>query len=72
MIERKIGEVFELNGRKMKVVSQINDCAECDLYDKANYGDACCDFMDICHITGECMGQFRKDKTNVVFKEVKG
>lgn len=65
MIERKIGEVFELNGRKMKVVSQINDCAaECFLY-KTGCGCGC-------HITGECAGQLRKDKTDVVFQEVKG
>lgn len=70
MVERKIGEVFELNGHKMKVVSQINDCSECDLYDKATYGDSCCDFMDICSITGECMGFLRSDKTDVVFKYI--
>lgn len=71
MIERKIGEVFELNGRKMKVVSQINDCAaECFLY---KTGCGCgCDFVCFCHITGECVGQLRKDKTDVVFQEVKG
>lgn len=70
MIERKIGEVFELDGAEMVVVTQINDCSECDLYDKALYRDSCCDFMDMCSVTGECMGLFRNDKTDVVFKKV--
>lgn len=64
--ERKIGEVFELNGRKIKVVRQVNDCAECYFY---GTGHGCDCF---CHIAGECVGQYRKDKTDVVFQEVKG
>lgn len=60
-MERKIGEVFECQGRRMKVIEKkgIDDC------------DACCLFTDDCKnnrsFVGECEGKKRSDNKGVVF-----
>lgn len=60
---REIGEVFEHEGRKLRV-------------EKAKHGscDGCCLLNGNCYdkreITGECIDDFRDDETDVIFKEV--
>lgn len=60
-MERKLGEVFEYKGHKLKV-QEGEFCDECYFYEK------CYDATDI---AGDCNHQFRKDKTSVIFKEEK-
>lgn len=60
-MERKIGEVFELEGRKLKV-------------EKTEYGecDGCYFFEREClqEIHGECCDGVREDNTDVIFKDI--
>ena len=63
-MERKIGETFEFEGHKLKVV------------DKDGYGcDGCFLFNRECSLTrdvsGFCSGEYRTDKKRVIFVEAK-
>lgn len=60
--EREIGEVFEYEGKKLKVMKQVDGCTGC--YFKGS----------ICRnnrIIGECIYCRRSDKIGVIFVEVK-
>lgn len=62
-MERKIGEIFELNGKKYQVIEDYKldlDCKECGFKD-----EKCWLFN-----TGVCLGCLRKDKKDVCFKLV--
>ena len=60
-MERKIGEIFELNGKKYQVIENDKlDCKECGFKD-----EKCWLFN-----TGICLGRLRKDKKDVCFKLV--
>lgn len=64
-MERKIGEVFELDGVKLKVQrGDMYSCIGCYFNDLIS----CQDYI---LIRGYCVDDNRKDKTNVIFTEVK-
>lgn len=65
-MERKIGEVFEYEGEKLKVVDAETekDCRNCFFYN-----DCCCSKIE--RITGECIKSNRTDNKPVIFVEVK-
>lgn len=60
--EREIGEVFEYEGKKLKVMKQVDGCTGC--YFK---GSSCRNNR----IIGECIYCRRSDKIGVIFVEVK-
>ena len=62
-MERKIGEMFEFNGRKI-ITSKGVGCGNCCF--EPIIGGFCCK-----ETSGFCSRFFRKDKTDVIFKEVK-
>lgn len=64
-MERKIGEVFELDGVKLRVEKAESWCEGCYLFDI----DMKC--TDLRNIRGDCNVEHRIDKTDVVFTEVK-
>lgn len=58
---RKIGEVFEFAGRRLKVEkAQSGSCTGCFFL-----GKKCLE-----RVHGECCDDFREDNTDVIFKEV--
>ena len=60
-MERKIGEIFEFEGKKLKVEESKGICCyECYFYDK------------ICkeNETGVCSYDCRTDSKNVIFKDI--
>lgn len=60
---RKIGEVFELEGRKLKVEkAKPGSCDGCSLLN----GNC----FDKREVTGECVDEFRDDDTDVIFKDI--
>ena len=60
---REIGEVFELEGKKLKVEkAQPGSCTGCGLLNE--------NCFDKREVTGECVDEFRDDETDVIFKEV--
>ena len=62
-MERKIGEVFELAGRKLRVEkAKHGSCDGCSLLN----GNC----FDKREITGECVDEFRDDETDVIFKDI--
>ena len=63
-MERKIGEVFEIDGVKLQVEEGSIGCVGC-YFDKDK---ECFDHWDI---TGECHWSARENKKGVIFKEVK-
>ena len=60
-MERKIGEVFECDGKTVKIV-EGGVCTDCDLYDNGKF----CNKEQI----GFCSEVYRKDKKSVIFKEI--
>ena len=73
-MERKIGEVFDYKGKTLEVVKSPEDienwyCTDCyfriDCYFRPFIGCTC-----INAITGHCSSGVRKDRTNVIFKDV--
>lgn len=62
-MERKIGEVFELDGVKLRVEEGSSLCYGCCLFD--------IECINLRSIRGNCCGVDRTDKTDVVFTEVK-
>ena len=59
--ETAVGEIVEINGKKYRCVEkEKSDCPDCDLdEDFQNKG--------LCPYKGHCVGEFRKDKKDVVF-----
>ena len=60
--ERKIGEVFDYNGKKLRVEEFRSDCVGC-------FFDGQCS-KTIKETTGACGSSIRKDGKNVIFAEV--
>ena len=66
-MERPIGEIFYFDGVMLEVVeNEDNHCEDCYFYKWI-----ICRFDGIIDITGNCGPTYRKDKSNVIFKEVK-
>lgn len=61
-MERKIGETFEFEGKKIEVKAASNGCDGCFLKEK------CC--IDSADLVGTCGAGDRTDKKHVVFVEV--
>ena len=62
-MERKIGEVFELAGRKLEVEkAERGSCTGCGLLNE--------NCFDQREVTGECVDEFRDDETDVIFKDI--
>lgn len=66
-MERKIGEIFTLDGVNFEVVqAKDNDCTECYFFDERT----ACSFPWVRNAIGFCNPFFRKDMTYVIFKEI--
>lgn len=63
-MERKIGEIFEFQGKKYKVVEDNIDSCLCCVFFKNN---ECSTYRNI---VGSCAKSKRGDGTTVIFKEV--
>ena len=63
-MERKIGEVFEFEGKKLKVIKGNVRCKECFFYE---IPCPCGVFLDI---RGKCTTEGREDENNVYFVRV--
>lgn len=62
-MERRIGEIFEIEGRNLKVEkAQPGSCTGCYFLDKN-----CIKYRDT---TGECVDEFRDDDTDIIFKDI--
>ena len=63
-MERKIGETFQFQGHKLKVVEGGKyKCEECFFYNR--------DCSSMMHVHGFCSEDYRKDKRNIIFEEAK-
>ena len=62
-MERAIGEVFELDGVKLRVEKCSYSCDGCYLFDT--------ECSNLRSIRGECHEVYRIDNTDVIFTEVK-
>ena len=64
-MERKVDEIFYFNGVKLKVVDIKNKfyCDECYFY---HFGFC----VKNKGMIGSCIYNYRKDKTNVIFKRI--
>ena len=66
-MERPIGEQFDYDEIKLKVIKRKKDsCKGCYFKNIIS-----CRFKKIVNITGFCGKTYRKDKTNIIFKKVK-
>lgn len=69
-MEREIGSIYEKEGKKIKVIEGKKDsCNGCMYKMKLKY-ISLCEGQDLL-IDGECMGEFRRDKRDTCFVEVK-
>ena len=64
-MERKIGEIFDYKGIKLKVVKDEGICFGCFFQDICETGKLHCRSL-----TGICWGPVRRDRTPVIFKDV--
>ena len=63
---RPIGEKFDYDGTTLEVVENKHpSCADCYFC-----SITCCRFDEIIDITGDCLFYKRKDRKDVIFKEV--
>ena len=67
-MERQIGEVFDYKGKTLEVVKSSEDienwyCTDC-------YFGPFISCTSVTAITGNCSSGLRKDRTNVIFREV--
>lgn len=63
-MERKVGEIFECDGKKLQVIEDtLNECKNCYFY-----GKECSNRKDE---RGECLIDKRMDGQNVIFKELR-
>lgn len=60
-MEKKQGERFVLNG-EIYICTEGSSCFDCDLL-----GNRCWRYIET---TGNCVGHYRKDNTDVIFKRV--
>ena len=67
-MERKIGEIFDYKGKALEVVKSPEDIE--DWYCTDCYFEPFLTCSGVNAITGHCSSGLRKDKTNVIFKEV--
>ena len=67
-MERKIGEIFNYKGKTLEVVKSSEDIE--DLYCTDCYFAPFLTCSCVTAITGHCSSGLRKDRTNVIFKEV--
>lgn len=64
-MERKIGETFEFEGKAYKTVqSPFDNCTNCAFVDRPCYS------YILNKIIGGCSKEVRKDKKNIIFKEI--
>lgn len=68
-MERKIGEVFELDGVKLRVEEAVDAGTPCDFCFLSNKWDWLCGIYDTKE--GSCCKEDRLDNTDVIFTEVK-
>lgn len=69
-MERKIGEVIEINGKKYKCVTE-GSCGECAFdFKEENAKYHFC--VEHAEIIGACSSRIRTDKTTVNFVEIGG
>ena len=70
-MERKVGEVFDFNGVKLRVEESLRQysCYGCYFYN-TNSRHVCHDLNNRCRLS-DCYGQFRSDGNDVIFVEVK-
>lgn len=65
-MERKIGEIFEYEGKVYKTIQSLSDsCRNCAFVNEPCYA---CIFNKI---VGGCSMTVREDKNNIIFKEIK-
>ena len=64
-MERKIGETFEYMDSTIQTINDGGTCEGCFFYNMHCYK------KDIEAITGECLDNYRDDKTNVKFIKIK-
>lgn len=71
-MERKIGEIFELDGKKLKVEEAKieNECEGCILYHNEELPYTCHN-ADVINIAGACSRTQRADKKDIIYTEVK-
>lgn len=64
-MERKIGEIFEFEGHKLKVIGKTDsrECKKCFFYNR--------DCSSIRDVRGFCSEEYRTDKKSVIFVEAK-
>ena len=62
-MERKIGEIFEFEGHKLKVKTDSRECKKCFFYNR--------DCSSIRDVSGFCSEEYRTDKKSVIFVEAK-
>ena len=67
-MERKIGERFDYKDKTLEVVKSTEDIE--DLYCTDCYFRPFISCSGVTEITGHCSSGLRKDRTNVIFKEV--
>ena len=67
-MERKVGDVFNFNGIKLKVMRTNNRL--CDGCHFEQFDNKCWQINGI-EDTGLCSGRFRSDKNDVIFVRVK-
>lgn len=68
-MEREIGNIYEKESKKIKVIEgEKGSCEGCMYKTKLKY-ISLCEGQDLL-IDGECMGEFRRDKRDIYFKEV--
>lgn len=70
-MERKLGEIFEYEGKRLKVeeVTVFNGCINCYFEGECSLAGS---FFEQESIVGSCFPDIREDGKNVIFKEVKG
>ena len=67
-MERQIGEIFDYKGKMLEVVKSSEKIE--DLYCTDCYFRPFLTCSGVTAITGHCSSGLRKDRTNVIFKEV--
>ena len=65
-----IGETFQLGCRKFKVVESDRRCVNCFFDGDCGFEDCLGYILQENYLLPECANHYRKDKKNVIFKEV--
>lgn len=71
-MEREIGSIYKKENKKIKVIEgRKSSCEGCMYKTKSRYSPiSLCEGQDL-SVDGECMGEFRRDKREICFTEVK-